>query len=125
MSDWSSDVCSSDLAGRWLRWCRGCSPWLHRDGEAAPAELRKQAVVAGEVDRADRDEAVAFAQQALQHRQPARVARFDQAMPRTLPDRDRGSFQARHPLARVGPGRQVTPPGLAMGSENVLNINHN
>src|SRR3546814_10760911 len=92
ISDWSSDVCSSDLgggAGRWLRWCRGCSPWLHRDGEAAPAELRKQAVVAGEVDRADRDEAVAFAQQALQHRQPARVARFDQAMPGTLLDRDR------------------------------------
>src|SRR3546814_5242262 len=87
ISDWSSDVCSSDLrccgernppcpqntcrnpfigfqspdggggAGRWLRWCPGCSPWLHRDGEAAPAELRKQAVVAGEVDRADRDEA--------------------------------------------------------------------
>src|SRR3546814_19889202 len=71
-------------AGRWLRWCPGCSPSLHRDGEAAPAELRKQAVVAGAVDRADRDEAVDFAPPALPPRQPERVARFDQAMHATL-----------------------------------------
>src|SRR3546814_16735146 len=69
--------------------------------------------VAGEGDRADRDEAVAFAQQALQHRQPARVARFDQAMPGTLLDRDRGAFQARHPLDLVVPGRQVALPVMA------------
>src|SRR3546814_15203484 len=115
ISDWSSDVCSSDLrccgernppcpqntcrnpfigfqspdggggAGRWLRWCPGCSPWLPRDGEAAPAELRKQPVVAGEVGRADRHEAVRLAQQAPPHRPPPPLPPPVQRTPATSP----------------------------------------